>query len=63
MQSVIRPTQVALAMSRAMGGTCIPQPMTSLRWIPCPDCAKYMGNRMTACRLCDGLGRLAAWPA
>lgn len=55
----IHPTKIAAALSHAYGGTCRLQPMSPLKWAPCPDCARYLGQRMTICQVCDGSGRIA----
>lgn len=63
---MIRPTAIALAISRGLNGTCIPQPATPLRWIPCPECAPFLRigqQRLTHCKVCDGLTRLAVLPS
>ncbi len=55
----MKPTALALAISHIYGTAIHQAPVTALRWARCEDCAKYMGKRLSACKVCDGSGRIA----
>jgi len=58
---VSRPAPLVLALSHAYG-TCMLVPATPLRWLPCPECSRWAGKRLTVCEICEGRGRLAVFP-
>lgn len=54
----IDPTRLALALSRVYGSAQVAPPLVPQRWLPCPECARHLGKRLSACTTCDGSGRL-----
>ena len=54
---IIRPTPIALALSRAYG-SIRPHTLSSLRVVPCGACNGGALRRMTACPRCNGAGKL-----